>query len=59
MAEEVSARPHEHYYLDQIDALVWAVVCSTCNTHCGLVNDPFGDYAQLALPHWEAEVLGV
>lgn len=53
MEEQVSTRPHEHYYLDQVDTRIWAVVCATCDEHVGLVNDPFGEYGQLAMPHWE------
>lgn len=59
----MSRRPHEHYYIDQVDTHLWVVVCATCETTpdgglIGAVADP-RDYDLLATGHWEEEVLRV
>lgn len=55
--EQVSARPHEHYYLDQVSHAMWAVICATCEQVSegaglvALIESPL-DYTPVANSHW-------
>lgn len=62
-----TARPHEFYWFDEVlmategkPTLAYAVVCSTCSEHIGVVtNIDDGSYLPLANTHWEEKVLTV
>lgn len=50
----MSARPHEHFYLDQIAENVYITICGTCDEPVGLIAAHDGkSFLPLAQAHWE------